>query len=151
MSNRGRIFSAEDYAMKNAWGLYTSIDVFNCDKEMICSETAIRSYVLELCKIIDVKIYGDPLLILFGGSPPDPKIFGWSVAQMIETSLVSGHFIQAPRHAYIDIFSCKYYDSKIAIKFTVDYFKGTSFDFQTKIRGDYNELKIEKMKNLMDK
>jgi len=132
--------TATDYSNKNAWGLYTSIDIFNCSVEKIIGEEFIRTYVKELCDILDVKTYGDPQMILFGGDPPDPRIYGWSISQMIETSLVSGHFIQAPRHAYIDIFSCKFYDARKAIEFSVNYFEGDHFNYKSTIRGDNESI-----------
>ena len=139
------IVTLEEYQKNTfAWGLYTSVDVFHCNAAILSSEKSIREYVTGLCDLLKVKRYGDMQLILFGGDPPDPNIYGWSVSQMIETSLVSGHFIQAPRQAYVDIFSCKYYDPRLAIDFTVQFFQGTSFAYQCNVRGDRNAIPVKK-------
>lgn len=126
------LITQEEFDMKKAWGLSSSIDVYNCNREKLASEEAIRQYTKELCIRMDVTMHGDPLMVLFGN---DPSIFGWSMAQMIETSLVSGHFIQLPRTAYVDIFSCKYYDARKMIEFTVDFFEGDSYTFHSVLRG----------------
>lgn len=138
------LISEEDYKQNgHAWGLHTFIDVFDCDREILSNEKDIRKYVVELCDLIEVKRYGDPQLVLFGGDPPDPELFGWSIAQMIETSNVTGHFIQAPRHAYVDIFSCKYYDAAKAIYFTTKYFQGSSFMYGSTVRGNRNAIPVK--------
>src|SRR3989344_3348803 len=137
------ISRAEYEATKDAWGLYTSIDVFGCDKGILSERAAIYDYTVKICDLLGVKRFGEPQLILFGGDPPDPKIYGWSMAQMIETSHISGHFIQAPRHAYVDLFSCKYYDPDAAIRFTVEFFQGKSFKYQCTIRGEDNALSVD--------
>lgn len=125
------VISRKEYETERAWGLYSSVDVYNCNKKKIASEAAICLYTKELCDRLGVTRHGEPLMILFGN---DPSIFGWSMAQMIETSLVSGHFIQLPRIAYVDIFSCKYYDAQKIIEFTVDFFGGDSYTFHSVLR-----------------
>jgi len=67
-----------------------------------------------------MKKFGDTQVVHFG---EDKKVAGFSMTQLIETSLISGHFANQTNHAYIDIFSCKYYDPQVAADFTQEYFK----------------------------
>jgi S-adenosylmethionine/arginine decarboxylase-like enzyme len=101
------------------WGLLTSIDLHGCNPETIRSAEKLKEYVVQLCKLIDMKRFGDTVCIDFGDNP---KVSGFSMTQLIETSLISGHFANLDNSAYIDIFSCKYYNTEIAAEFTRKFF-----------------------------
>jgi hypothetical protein len=45
------------------------------------------------------------------------------MTQLIETSLISGHFANLTKAAYIDIFSCRAYDSDRVAQFSKDFFR----------------------------
>jgi S-adenosylmethionine/arginine decarboxylase-like enzyme len=87
---------------------------------MITSADAIRDYVIELCDRIKMRRFGEPMIVNFG---EDPKVSGYSLVQLIETSSVCGHFANQSCSAYIDIFSCKYFDPELAAQFTIETFK----------------------------
>lgn len=106
-----------------SWGLSTSVDVKNCDPIIIRHAELIREYVIKLCDLIDMKRFGDCQVVHFG---EDEKVAGYSMVQLIETSLISGHFANSTNSAYIDIFSCKEYDPAVVAQFTKDFFKGDS-------------------------
>jgi S-adenosylmethionine/arginine decarboxylase-like enzyme len=55
-----------------------------------------------------MKRFGEFNIVKFG---EDEKVAGYSFVQLIETSLVSGHLVDHTNNAFIDIFSCKDYDS----------------------------------------
>jgi S-adenosylmethionine/arginine decarboxylase-like enzyme len=48
------------------------------------------------------------------------------MVQLIETSLISGHFANLNNAAYIDIFSCNPYDPEEAARFTQAFFEAKS-------------------------
>jgi len=101
-------------------GLSTSIDLYNCNANKIKSKEHIKQYVISLCELIDMKRFGDTVIIHFG---EDEKVAGYSMTQLIETSLISGHFANNSNAAYIDIFSCKLYDTLHAAIFSAEYFE----------------------------
>ncbi len=105
-----------------AWGLHTIIDIKNCNPATIRSKEKITEYVHKLCKLIDMKRFGETVVVHFG---EDQKIAGYSMMQLIETSLISGHFANESNAAYLDIFSCKLYDPRVVQEFTVNFFEGT--------------------------
>ena len=74
---------------KGAWGLSTSINLKNCNPKIIRDAGKIKKYVKELCKLIGMKTYGQTVVIDFGH---DARVAGFSMTQLIETSLISGHF-----------------------------------------------------------
>jgi S-adenosylmethionine/arginine decarboxylase-like enzyme len=49
-------------------------------------------------------------------------VAGYSMIQLIETSLISGHFANESNAAYLDIFSCKNYDPAIVEEFSKVFF-----------------------------
>lgn len=111
----------EKYGDLEAWGMLTSIDVSSCDPELIRSEQAIKDYVVQLCDLIEMKRFGETQVVHFG---EDEEVAGFSMTQLIETSLISGHFANKTNNIYIDVFSCKEYDPYVVAEFTRDFFKG---------------------------
>lgn len=128
-----KTFSKEEYESNKSWGLLTSIDLFNCNPETLRDAEKIKKYIIELCKIIDMKRFGEPTIIRFGA---DPRIQGYSAVQLIETSCISGHFAEESDSVYIDIFSCKFYNQNDAIEFTKKFFDAKTIEFNVVLRGN---------------
>ncbi len=120
-----------EFREKDAWGLCTCIDLKGCDPATIRDADRIRQYVIEVCDLIRMKRFGEPQVIHFG---PNERVAGYSMTQLIETSLVSGHFANEANAAYIDIFSCKEYEPEAAAEFTRRFFGADSVSFQVVLR-----------------
>ena len=116
---------------ENMWGMSMTLDLYDCDPNLIRDADVIKQYVIELCDVIQMKRYGDTQVVHFG---EDPKVSGFSMTQLIETSLISGHFANQTNTAYLDIFSCKDYDPKIVIQFSQTFFKASSYNHNVNIR-----------------
>lgn len=114
-----------------AWGIQTNIDIHDCDPELIRSADAIKDFVVQLCDLIEMKRYGDTVVVHFG---EDEKVAGYSMTQLIETSLISAHFANLTNNVYLDIFSCKYYEPEIAAEFSKKFFKGKDFALNVVLR-----------------
>ena len=56
------------------------------------------------------------------------------VAQMIETSLISGHFSELWNNAYLNIFSCKPFDAQVARDFAKEFFSAKSVEARLMVR-----------------
>lgn len=108
---------------RNPWGLQTSLDIYDCDPGTIRDADRIRRYVIELCDMIGMKRFGECKVVHFG---EEERVSGYSMIQLIETSLISGHFANLTNSAYIDIFSCKPYDPEKAARFSRNFFQGKS-------------------------
>ncbi len=113
-----------EYASKDAWGLHSGIDIHGCDPKLIRSASAIRKFVNELCKEIEMKKFGPCTVVNFG---EDARVAGYSMTQLIETSLISGHFANESNTAYIDVFSCKVYNPQTVARFATKFFKGKDY------------------------
>jgi len=121
----------QEYREIGAWGISTAIDLHACDPELVRSADAIKQFVIELTDLIKVKRFGECTVVNFGERP---EIAGFSMTQLIETSLVSGHFVNATNDIYLDIFSCSYYDPHIAADFAQQYFKANDKKVQILLR-----------------
>src|SRR5262245_24467278 len=86
-----------------AWGMSMALDLQDCRPDTIRDRDHIRAYVMALCELIGMKRYGDCQIVHFG----EGRVAGYSMIQLIETSLISGHFANDSNRAYLDIFSCK--------------------------------------------
>ncbi len=103
------------------WGLLSSIDIYGCNPEIIRDKASIERYVIELCRLIKMKRFGPCQVVHFG---EEEQVAGYSMVQLIETSLISGHFANLTNAAYIDVFSCKPYDPEKVADFSKDFFAG---------------------------
>lgn len=121
----------KEYDKINAWGISTSIDLYNCAPSIIRDADLIKKYVYELCELINVNRFGDCIVVHFGEKE---EIAGYSMTQLIETSLLSGHFANATNTAYLDIFSCRYYDPNVVAEFAKKFFEASNFTITYSLR-----------------
>jgi len=103
------------------WGLLSSIDIYDCDPATIRDADKIKRFVVELCDLIEMRRFGDPVVVHFG---EDERVAGYSLVQLIETSLISAHFANQTNTVYLDVFSCKAYDPEKVEAFSVSFFGG---------------------------
>lgn len=121
----------ENFNELGAWGLYSSVDIHNCDPAIIRDAEMIRQFVVQLCDLIEMKRFGDTQVVNFG---EDERVAGYSMTQLIETSLISGHFANLSNTSYIDVFSCKYYNPEVVAHFALTYFKGSDYNLNVTLR-----------------
>ena len=96
------------------WGWHLVLNLYDCSPELITSAAFIKQFVIDLCDLIEMRRFGEPTLVNFGD---DPKVAGYSLVQLIETSNICGHFANESGAAYLDIFSCKKFDPEVAAEF----------------------------------
>jgi S-adenosylmethionine/arginine decarboxylase-like enzyme len=128
-----KVISKEEYDMSGSWGLAMSLDLFDCNPSTIRDGDEIKRYLVELCELIDMKRFGEPLIVRFGANP---VVQGYSAVQLIETSCISGHFAEDSDSVYMDVFSCKFYEQKAVIEFTEKFFGAKSFKANIVLRGE---------------
>jgi S-adenosylmethionine decarboxylase len=87
------------------WGYHLMLDCQKCDRSAIGDRDNLKAFVGDLVEKIDMKAFGEPTLEHF--ATHDPEKGGYSLVQLIETSAITGHFVDKNGDAYIDIFSCK--------------------------------------------
>lgn len=104
------------------WGLSCSVDIYDCNPDTIRDPDAIRRFVAELCALIRLRPFGETQVVQFGD---DERVAGYSMTQLIETSLLSGHFADRTNTAYLDIFSCSPYAPETVASFARQFFGGS--------------------------
>jgi len=103
------------------WGISSAIDIYECDLKKIRDADYIKCFVKNLCDLIQMKRFGETQVIHFG---EDERVSGFSMIQLIETSLISAHFANFTNTTYLDVFSCKEYDPEKVKMFAQEYFDG---------------------------
>ena len=94
------------------WGYHLILDCKNGNLEKVKSADTIKIFVQELVKEIDMVASGEPNIKHFATHNDDAA--GYSLVQLIETSSITGHFVDKNGDCYIDIFSCKAFDIETA-------------------------------------
>ncbi|BHH82237.1 hypothetical protein LA52FAK_05260 [Desulforhopalus sp. 52FAK] len=125
------IYAMNEAIERNAWGIASSVDIYNCEPDTIRDADAIRRFVVELCDLIEMKRFGETQVVHFG---EDERVAGFSMVQLIETSLISGHFANQTNAVYLDVFSCKPYLPEKVQKFAQEYFEGSHSNLNVSLR-----------------
>jgi len=97
---------------RTIWGKHLIIDMSASDRGRVQSAENISRFVETLVETIGMKAYGAPVLEHFAEHLPEAA--GYSPVQLIETSAITGHFCDLSSEAYIDIFSCKGFQSSLS-------------------------------------
>ena len=121
----------EEYKVVDAWGLSAGIDLHGCNPDTIRDAKKIKQFVVELCERIDMKRFGECTVINFG---EDDRVAGFSMAQFIETSMISAHFANKTNTVYLDVFSCKYYNPYDAADFAKEFFGAKGYTLHYNLR-----------------
>lgn len=104
------------------WGKLTIINLYECNSDYIKNKAKIKQFLNQLCKKINMKPFGKPLIKKFGKN----KLKGYSAIQLLETSSITIHFDETKNRAFIDIFSCKALNAKKTESFSKKFFKAKS-------------------------
>jgi len=118
-------------ARQTVWGIATSIDIYDCNPKTIRDAQKIKEFVVRLCDLIEMKRYGETQVVHFG---EEERVAGYSMVQLIETSLISAHFANLTNTVYLDVFSCKPYDLNIVEEFSREFFGGKKCTVNMKYR-----------------
>ena len=129
--NRDDSIIRREYQEQNAWGILTSIDLHGCNPKSIRDAAKVKQHVFELCERIGMKRFGECTVVHFG---EDEQVAGFSMTQLIETSLISGHYANQTNTVYLDIFSCKYYNPYEVAEFTKEFFEGSDYNLTYVLR-----------------
>lgn len=121
----------EEVNYEDMWGMSTAIDLHRCNGKTIRDANKIKEFVRKLVKLIDMKAFGEPIVVNFG---EEERVAGFSMMQLIETSLISGHFANQSGNVYLDVFSCKKYDPRKAAEFAKKFFEAKDYNMKTILR-----------------
>jgi len=109
----------DEYKETGPWGMSVAIDLHSADPKSIRDKDFITQFIKDLVKYIDMRAYGEPIVVNFGDNP---RVAGYSAIQLIETSSITAHFANATNSVHLDIFSCKYFKPRNAAIWCKKYF-----------------------------
>ena len=121
----------------DAYGQELIIDLHDCDAKRF-TRRAIEDYCVELCELINMERcdlhFWDDVGVPDEEKQTNPKTKGTSAVQFILTSTIVIHTLDLMKAAYVNIFSCKDFDSDEAAKFTANWFGSTDWTSSVVIR-----------------
>tara|TARA_A100000164_G_scaffold163146_1_gene144722 strand:- start:474 stop:890 length:417 start_codon:yes stop_codon:yes gene_type:complete len=110
---------------KDKYGIELILDLHDCNPSKFSRES-ITAYFEELCILIDMKRedlhFWDDIGVSEEEKQTSPHTQGTSAVQFILTSSIVIHALDQLRAIYINIFSCKPFDHKLAEEFTSKWF-----------------------------
>jgi S-adenosylmethionine/arginine decarboxylase-like enzyme len=118
----------------DSFGKHVVIDVKDVTalSLVLVSEDYLKDWVKDLVQKIDMVAYGEPQVVHFGKQ--DPKLAGWTVVQLIETSNIVAHFNDLDDSACIDVFSCKDFKESDVEAQLKDWFQPSEINIRTFFR-----------------
>ncbi len=118
------MIGGSDQAGEN-YGVELILDLHGCDSSKFTRES-ISGYFERLCELIDMKRevlhFWDDVGVPEEDKQTLPHTQGTSAVQFILTSSIVIHALDQLGAIYINIFSCKAYDPKVAEQFTAEWF-----------------------------
>ncbi|MBP02647.1 MAG: hypothetical protein CMM25_07545 [Rhodospirillaceae bacterium] len=119
--NKGRL-------MPDKYGIELILDLHGCDVSKF-TRKSITQYFERLCVLIDMKRedlhFWDDVGVPEEDKQTSPHTQGTSAVQFILTSSIVIHALDQLGAIYINIFSCKEYNSEVAESFSVEWFGAT--------------------------
>jgi len=110
------------------YGIELILDLHGCDETKF-TRSNITEYFERLCVLIDMQRedlhFWDDEGVSEDDKQTSPHTQGTSAVQFILTSSIVIHTLDQLKAVYINIFSCKEYDPKVAEKFSVEWFGAT--------------------------
>lgn len=114
--------------MKNEhYGYELIVDLKECDTRLFNRED-VKDFFIDLCRLIEMERceyhFWDDIGVPEKWRAVTPQTKGISAVQFILTSTIVIHTLELTGEVFVNIFSCKTFDQKLAEDFTRRYFDG---------------------------
>ena len=110
---------------REAYGVELMLDLHTCDTGTFTRQK-IERFCEELCELIDMERcdlhFWDDVGVPDDQKQTDPKTKGTSAVQFILTSTIVIHTLDLMKTVFVNIFSCKEFDTDEAAQFTANWF-----------------------------
>ncbi len=120
-----------------AYGQELILDLHGCDSGKF-TRACLEEYFTKLCSLIEMERcdlhFWDDIGVSEDEKQTDPKTKGTSAVQFILTSTIVIHTLDLMKAAYVNIFSCKEFDTDGAAKFTAKWFGSTNWTANVVVR-----------------
>ncbi len=125
-----------------AYGKELILDLYECNPKKF-NRKDLTLFFKELCEVIDMvpceRFFWDDLDVPEEERQTELHTKGTSAIQFILTSNITTHTLDLIGEVYINLFSCKNFDSGKAIQFCIDWFKSNQYDFNSIVRGEHSK------------
>ena len=112
------------------YGIELILDLHGCDPSRF-TRVAIEQFLEELCELIDMERcdlhFWDDVGVPEDERQTHPKTKGTSAVQFILTSTIVIHTLDLMKATYVNVFSCKDFDTDEAAEFTAKWFGSTDW------------------------
>jgi S-adenosylmethionine decarboxylase len=119
--------------MEETFGPHITLDLKGCPKNILSNYQLHFDYLKNIPKLIQMTPITQPYVFPYEGLVPEDK--GITGIVIIAESHISVHSFEEKGYCFIDIFSCKEFDTDKAIKLTKEIFNPTSCDINIVERG----------------
>ena len=110
------------------YGKELIIDMHDVKNTKLFTRRNIKKFMIELCKLLDMKrenlYFWDELYTPKKYRFTEEHLIGTSAIQFITTSNITIHTLDVMKRVYLNIFTCKPFDEKLAINFCKKWFDG---------------------------
>lgn len=116
------------------FGLHLMLDAYDCDVRTLDDANLLYNLLEKLCKDLGMRPMIKPYIVRTpGNNKRDPG--GWSGFILIEESHISFHTFVKRKFVTVDIYTCKNFDTDLAIKELKEFFKTKNAETIVEIRG----------------
>ena len=119
--------------MEESFGPHITIDLKGCPKEVLSNYDLHFEYLKKLPELIQMTPITQPYVFPYSGLVPSDK--GITGIVIIAESHLSIHSFEEKGYSFIDIFSCKDFDTEKAIQVTLEMFKPETYELNMVKRG----------------
>lgn len=116
------------------YGLSLVIDLHNCNPARF-NRVDIDDYFEQLCALINMeqceRFWWDDVDVPEAEWQTEPQLKGTSAVQFILTSSIVIHTLDELKMVYLDVFSCKMFDSGVVAVFSAKFFEGKIIQCKT--------------------
>jgi S-adenosylmethionine decarboxylase len=119
--------------MEESFGPHVTIDLKGCSKEVLSNYELHFEYLKKLPELIQMTPITQPYVFPYSGIVPSDR--GITGIVIIAESHLSIHSFEEKGYSFIDIFSCKDFDTDKAIKITLEMFNPESYELNIVKRG----------------
>lgn len=122
MAKYNKVYNFDMQDKNHPFGLEVVLDLYGCDVSLLNKKKLI-CFFNKICQKINVERYGKPMF--WHDDSQIIHLRGTSAVQFITTSNITIHALEILAAVYINIFSCKKFDTQIVKEFCENFFKAT--------------------------
>ena len=126
----------------HGYGNHLIIDGFNCSEEKLNDKELVKNILLELPKIMGMKIISDPVVVDHKAEKKEES--GITGFVLIAESHISIHTYPAKKYVTIDVFSCKEFNTDKAVEYMKDAFEMEKVEKEFMKRGFDEDFDADK-------